>query len=86
MIPQVDPFSKWGNAKFIEDVKYGGSLELRKIVFEEGYAIIRIVATKNDQVITPEIIYDANLENQDTPELPHIHIEEPAPTHVKEQQ
>ena len=41
---------------------------------------------KKNQVITLENIYDANLENQDTPELPPIHIEEPAPTHVDEQQ
>ena len=57
-----------------------------KIVFEEEYVIIPTVATENDQVITPEIIYDANLENQDTPELPPIHIEELSPTHVEEQQ
>ena len=49
--------------------------------------IIPTVATKNDQVITPKIIYDANLENQDMiPELPPIHIEEPTPTQVVEQQ
>ena len=65
-----------GNAKFIEDVEYGVSSELRKIVFEEEYVIIPTIATENDQVITPEIIYDAYLENQDTPELPPIHIEE----------
>ena len=75
-----------GNAKFIEDVEYGGSSKLRKIVFEEEYAIIPTVAIENDQVITPEVIYDANLENQDTLELPSIHIGEPAPTHVVEQQ
>ena len=79
-------FFKMGNAKFIEDVEYDGSLELRKTVFEEEYVIIPTVATENDQVFTPEIIYDANLENQDTPELPPIHIEEPAPTHVEKQQ
>ena len=74
------------NAKFIEDVEYSGSLELRKIVFEEEYVIIPTTATEYDQVITFEIIDDANLENQDTHELPPIHIEEPASTHVEEQQ
>ena len=67
-----------GNAKFIEDVEYVGSSELKKIVFEEEYVIIPTVATENDKVITPDIVYDANLENQDTLELPPIHIEEPA--------
>ena len=84
--PSSRSFFEMGNAEFVQDIEYGGSSELRKIVFEEKYVIILIVATKNDQVITLEIIYDANLENQDTPELPPIHIEEPAPTHVEEQQ
>ena len=84
--PSSRSFFETGNAKFIEDVEYGGSSKLRKIFFEEECVINPIVATKNDQVITLEIIYDANLENQDTPELPPIHIEEPAPTHVEEQQ
>ena len=47
-----DPLSKsffeMGNAKFIKDVKYGGSTGLRSFVFEDEYVIIPIVATKND--------------------------------------
>ena len=83
--PSSTSFFETGNEKFIEGVEYGGSSKLRKIFFEEVYVIISTIETKNGQVITPEIIYDANLENQDTLELPLIHIEEPTPTQVEEQ-
>ena len=49
--PSSRSFFETGNAKFIEDIEYGGSSELRKIFFEEEYIIIPTVATKNDQVI-----------------------------------
>ena len=44
--PSSRSFFETGNAKFIEDVEYGGSLELKKIVFEEEYVIIPTVATE----------------------------------------
>ncbi|KAL6325878.1 hypothetical protein AAG906_038367 [Vitis piasezkii] len=37
------------NAKFIEDVEYGGNTRLRSFVFEEKYVIILTVAIENDQ-------------------------------------
>ena len=75
-----------GNAKFIEDVEYGGSIGLRSFVFEEKYDIIPIVATENDQVTMLGIIQDANPKNLDTPELPPTHNEEPSLIHEEEQQ
>ena len=74
------------NAKFIEDVEYGGNTRLRSFVFEEEYVIILTVAIENDQVTISGIIQDANLENLDTPKLPLTHNEEPFPIHEKEQQ
>ena len=66
-----------GNVKFIGDAENSGSYKLRNFVFEEKYVTIPTTATKNDQVITYDIIQDANLDNQDTIELPLAHIEEP---------
>ena len=47
-----DPLSKsffeMGNAKFIKDVKYGGSIGLKSFVFEEEYVIIPVVVIEND--------------------------------------
>ena len=85
-----DPLSKslfeTGNAKFIEDVEYGGSIGLRSFVSEEEYVIIPTVAIENDQVTIPNIIQDANPKNLDTPELPPTHNEEPSLIHEEEQQ
>ena len=44
------------NAKFIEDVEYGGNTKLRSFVFEEEYVIILTVAIENDQVTISGII------------------------------
>ena len=41
-------FFEIGNAKFNEDVEYGGSSELKKIVFKEEYVIIPTIATENN--------------------------------------
>ena len=79
MIPQVDLFSKWEMQNLLRMLNMVGVQNLGKLSLKE-YVIIPTIATENDQVITPEIIYNENLENQDTPELPPIHIEEPTIT------
>ena len=75
--PSSKSFFDTGNVKFIEDVENSGSSKLRNSVFEEKYVTIPIIGTKNDQVITYDIIQDANPDNQDTIELPLALIEEP---------
>ena len=75
-------FSESGNAKFIEDVEYSRSVKLMNIVFEEEYVPIPSTTT----VIAHVIMQDANMDNQDSLEISHTHIEEPTPTHVNGQQ
>ena len=75
LVASSKSFFETGNAKFIEDVEYGGSIGLKRFVFEEEYVIIPIVATENVKVPMLSIIQDANPENLDTPELPPIHNE-----------
>ena len=86
MILRANPFFEKGNAKFIEDVEYGGSTGLRRFVFEEEYVIIPTVAIENDQVTMLDLDKDANPENLDTLELPSTHNEEPYLIHEEEQQ
>ena len=47
LVASSKSFFEMGNAKFIEDVEYGGSIGLRSFVFKEECVIIPIVATKN---------------------------------------
>ncbi|KAL6320219.1 hypothetical protein AAG906_004728 [Vitis piasezkii] len=48
--PSSKSFFETGNAKFIEDVEYGGSTKLRSFVFEEEYVIIPTITTENVQM------------------------------------
>ena len=79
-------FFETDNAKFIEDVEYGGSTRLRRFVFEDECVIIPSVATESDQITMSGIDQDANPKNLDTLELPSTHNEEPYPINEEEQQ
>ena len=86
--PSNSSFFETGNTKFIEDVEYSGSDQLRQIVFENEYIDILTVATEYDQVTIPGIIQNAIPENQvnvDIPELPSIQNEELLHIHEEEQ-
>ena len=48
MIPQAILFFEMSNAKFIQDVGYGGNTGLSSFVFEDEYVIIPTVAIEND--------------------------------------
>ncbi|RVW24532.1 Retrovirus-related Pol polyprotein from transposon TNT 1-94 [Vitis vinifera] len=50
LVASSKSFFETGNAKFIEDVEFGGSIGLKRFVFEEEYVIIPIVATENVQM------------------------------------
>ncbi|KAL6326340.1 hypothetical protein AAG906_007845 [Vitis piasezkii] len=55
-------FFETRNAKFIEDVEYGGRTRLRSFVFEEDYVIIPIVATKNDYMDMKTVFLNGDIE------------------------
>ena len=86
--PSNSSFFETGNTKFIEDVEYSGSDQLRKIVFEEEYVNIPTIVTENDQVTILGIIQNAILVNQvniNIPELPPVQNEGSLHIHEEEQ-
>ena len=54
--PSSKSFFEMGNAKFIEDVEYSGSVKLRDLVFEEEHVTVPTVAIENDQAIMSGVV------------------------------
>ena len=72
-----------GNAKFIEDIKLSGREPLRKVVFEEEYVSIPIIATRHGDITFDDTIQNVQLMTKivDTPEIPFTQVVKPFQFH-----
>ncbi|XP_024026209.1 uncharacterized protein LOC112092986 [Morus notabilis] len=69
--PTTRSFSRTGNARFLEDVEFGGKDKVRSVVFEEeDFVSLPNIAIVNDQAVIPAIVQDVTLE-QDNNEVPY---------------
>ncbi|RVW76034.1 Retrovirus-related Pol polyprotein from transposon TNT 1-94 [Vitis vinifera] len=76
-------FFETGNAKFIEDVELSGREPLRKVVFEEEFVNIPIIATGHGHIMFNDTIQNVQSITgiQDTPEIPPAQVMEPIQVH-----
>ena len=64
-----------GNARFFEDVEFAGGAKVKDFVFEEEYVNIPIIVIDNDQTLIPDIVQDAN-PDQNNVEEPTVQNQE----------
>ncbi|RVX09023.1 Retrovirus-related Pol polyprotein from transposon TNT 1-94 [Vitis vinifera] len=81
--PSTRSFFETGNAKFIEDVELSGREPLRKVVFEEEFVNIPIIATGHGHIMFNDTIQNVQSITgiQDTPEIPPTQVIEPIQVH-----
>ena len=81
--PSTRSFFEIGNAKFIEDVELSGKEPLRKVVFEEEFVSILIIATGHSHIIFDDTIQNVQpiTEIIDTPEIPPTQVMKPVQVH-----
>ena len=73
--PTTKSFFETGNARFLEDVEFGGE-DIRNVVFEEEeFVSLPHIVTNNDQAIIPDI-QDASTIQDNNEELPDTAIEQ----------
>ena len=62
MIPLLGHFFETGNARLLEEVEFEGEDKSRDIVFEEEFISLPTVAIDDDQELIPDIVHEANLD------------------------
>ncbi|RVW84555.1 Retrovirus-related Pol polyprotein from transposon TNT 1-94 [Vitis vinifera] len=81
--PSTRSFFETGNAKFIEDVELSGREPLRKVVFEEEFVNIPIIAAGHGHIMFNDTIQNVQSITgiQDTLEIPPAQVMEPIQVH-----